>query len=89
MPSIRNRLVVVCICMVIFVDCFFGVLGVCDFPFGVCGGCGFCDSCGFLSGVCMSCALPGAGSTAASTELVTYPSRSLNIGLAGCFPFAT
>ena len=82
MPSVRDRLVVVCICVAIFVDCFFGVLGVCDFPFGVCG------SCGFLGGVCRSCALPGAGSTAASTELVACPSRSLNVGFAGCFPFA-
>ena len=82
MPSVHDRLVIVCICVAIFVDCFFGVLSVCNFPLGI------CSSCGFLSGVCMSYALPGAGSTAASTELIACTSHSLNIGFAGCFPFA-
>ena len=82
MPSVRDRLVVVCVCVAIFVDCFFSILGIWDFPFGVCG------SCSFLGGVCMSCTLPFAGSTAASTKLVACPSHSLNVSFAGYFPFA-
>jgi hypothetical protein len=76
MPSVHELLVVVCVA--IMVGFFFGVLGV--VPICACGG--------FRCGVCVLCALPGAGITAANSAFVACPSRSLSVGLAGCFPFA-
>ena len=83
MPSVRDLLVVVCVA--IMVGFFFGVLGV--VPICACGGL-LCGGCGFRCGVCVLCALPGAGITAANSAFVACPSRSLSVGLAGCFPFA-